>query len=67
MIKEKVNIKNMAVWIMKFEKGTNGKMILECENGQDLKTLRTSLQTTATAWVRSFMITKLPQKNGRWK
>jgi len=38
LIKEKVDIKNMAVEITKFKKGTNGKMILDCETGEDLNT-----------------------------
>ena len=43
LIKEKVDIKNMAVGITKFKKGSKGTVIIGCETGE-VKTLKETVQ-----------------------
>ena len=44
LIKEKVDIKNMAVGITKFKKGSKGTVIIGCETGEEVKTLKETVQ-----------------------
>lgn len=44
MIKEKVDIKHMAVGVTKLKKGSNGTVILGCETGGEINTLKAAVQ-----------------------
>ncbi|RLU19812.1 hypothetical protein DMN91_008371 [Ooceraea biroi] len=41
VIKEKINIKNIAVRITKMRKGNKGTVVLGCETGEEIETLKT--------------------------
>lgn len=43
-IKEKVDIKSMAVGITKLKKGSKGTVILGCESGEEIETLKAAVQ-----------------------
>ncbi|XP_072757715.1 uncharacterized protein [Anoplolepis gracilipes] len=44
LIKEKVDIKNMAMRITKLRKGSKGTVILGCETGEEMEKLKTAVQ-----------------------
>jgi hypothetical protein len=44
LIKEKVDIKSMPMGITKLKKGSNGTVIMGCETGEELKTLKDTVQ-----------------------
>ncbi|RLU24048.1 hypothetical protein DMN91_004257 [Ooceraea biroi] len=44
VIKEKINIKNIAVGITKMRKGNKGTVVLGCETGEEIETLKNTVQ-----------------------
>lgn len=44
LIKEKIDIKNMAVGVTKLKKGNKGTVILGCETGEEAKKLKETVQ-----------------------
>lgn len=44
LIKEEVDIKNMAMGITKLRKGSNGTVIMGCETGEELEPLKVTVQ-----------------------
>lgn len=45
LIKEKVDIKNMAMGITKLKKGSKGTVIVGCETGEEMKKLKATVQS----------------------
>ncbi|XP_029670033.1 uncharacterized protein LOC115239577 [Formica exsecta] len=58
LIKEKVDIKNMAMGITKLKKGSKGTVILGCETGEEMKTLKATVQDKLG---ENFKVTESPQ------
>lgn len=58
MIKEKVDIKNMAVGITKLRKGSKGTVILGCETEEEMEKLKTTVQAKLG---ENFKVTESPQ------
>lgn len=58
LIKEKVDIKNMAMGITKFRKGSKGTVILGCETGEEMEKLKTTVQAKLG---ENFKVTESPQ------
>lgn len=45
LIKEKVDIKNMAMGVTKLKKGSRGTVIMGCETGEEMKQLKATVQS----------------------
>lgn len=58
LIKEKVDIKNMAMGITKLRKGSKGTVILGCETGEEIEKLKTTVQAKLG---ENFKVTESPQ------
>ncbi|XP_070169411.1 uncharacterized protein PF3D7_1120000-like [Polyergus mexicanus] len=58
LIKEKVDIKNMAMGITKLKKRKQGDMIMGCETGEEMKTLKATVQDKLG---ENFKVTESPQ------
>ncbi|EFN83665.1 hypothetical protein EAI_01054, partial [Harpegnathos saltator] len=58
LVKEKVNIKNMAMGITKLRKGGKGIIVLGCETGEEMEKLKTTVQAQLG---ENFQVTE-PQK-----
>lgn len=58
MIKEKVDIKNMAMGITKLKKGSRGTVIMGCETGEEMKQLKATVQAKLG---RDFSVTESPR------
>lgn len=54
-IKEKVDIKNLAMGVTKFKKGSNGTVIMGCEAGEEMEKLKTEVQARLG---ENFMVTE---------
>ncbi|KAL6420901.1 hypothetical protein ACFW04_014164 [Cataglyphis niger] len=64
LIKENVDIKNMAVEVTKLKKGSKGTMILDCETGEELEKLKAIVQAKP---VKNFEVIESPQMKSKLK
>lgn len=64
LIKEKVDIKNMAMGITKLKKGSKGTVIMGCETGEEMKTLKATVQDKLG---ENFKVTESPQMKPKIK
>ncbi|XP_070169431.1 uncharacterized protein PF3D7_1120000-like [Polyergus mexicanus] len=64
LIKEKVDIKNMAMGITKLKKGSKGTVIMGCETGEKMKTLKATVQDKLG---ENFKVTESPQMKPKIK
>ncbi|KMQ86605.1 hypothetical protein RF55_14367 [Lasius niger] len=64
LIKEKVDIKNMAMGITKLKKGSKGTVILGCETGEEMKKPKATVQTKLD---KNFKVTESPRMKSKIK
>jgi hypothetical protein len=64
LIKEKVDIKNMAMGITKLKKGSKGTVILGCETGEEMEKLKATVQAKLG---ENFKVTESPRMKPKIK
>jgi len=64
LIKEKVDIKNMAMGITKLRKGSKGTVIMGCETGEEVKKLKETVQAKLGG---NYKIVESPQSKPKLK